>query len=49
MRPALTTVRTPRAEISQTAAAMLIALIHGEPVTTPCVDLGYRLLLHQSP
>lgn len=48
MLPALTTVHTPRAEIGQAAAAMLLALIHGEPVATPCVDLGYRLLVRQS-
>jgi LacI family gluconate utilization system Gnt-I transcriptional repressor len=48
MLPALTTVHTPRAEVGQAAAAMLIALIHGEPVTTPCVDLGYRLLIRES-
>jgi LacI family transcriptional regulator, gluconate utilization system Gnt-I transcriptional repressor len=44
MLPPLTTVRTPRAEIGQAAAAMLLALMRGEPVAQPCVDLGYALV-----
>ncbi|MGH8831794.1 MAG: LacI family DNA-binding transcriptional regulator, partial [Polaromonas sp.] len=37
MLPALTTVRTPRAEIGSAAARMLLALMHGEAVASPCV------------
>lgn len=44
MLPPLTTVRTPRAEIGQAAAAMLLALMRGETVSPACVDLGYTLL-----
>ena len=48
MLPALTTVSTPRAEIGQAAAAMLIALTHGEKVDVACVDLGYQLVVRGS-
>ncbi|MGH3756117.1 MAG: LacI family DNA-binding transcriptional regulator [Pseudonocardiaceae bacterium] len=48
MLPALTTVRTPRAEIGSAAARMLLALMHGEAVTSPCVDLGYELVVRAS-
>jgi LacI family gluconate utilization system Gnt-I transcriptional repressor len=48
MVPPLTTVRTPRAEIGQAAAQMLIALMHGEPLNATAVNLGYALQLRQS-
>ncbi|SFB83882.1 transcriptional regulator, LacI family [Polaromonas sp. OV174] len=48
MLPALTTVRTPRAEIGHAAARMLLALMNGESVATPGVDLGYELVVRAS-
>ncbi|MFZ2387250.1 MAG: LacI family DNA-binding transcriptional regulator [Polaromonas sp.] len=48
MLPPLTTVRTPRAEIGQAAARMLLALMNGETVASPCVDLGYELVVRAS-
>lgn len=48
MLPPLTTVRTPRAEIGTAAATMLLALMRGEDVAAPCVDLGYELLVRGS-
>jgi LacI family gluconate utilization system Gnt-I transcriptional repressor len=45
MLPPLTTVRTPRAEIGSAAAKMLLALMRGETVASPCMDLGYELLV----
>jgi LacI family gluconate utilization system Gnt-I transcriptional repressor len=48
MLPALTTVRTPRGEIGSAAAAMLLALINGQPVAVPRVDLGYQLITRSS-
>ncbi|MCW5663528.1 MAG: LacI family DNA-binding transcriptional regulator [Piscinibacter sp.] len=44
MLPPLTTVRTPRAEVGAAAARMLLALMRGEPVPAPVVDLGYELV-----
>lgn len=48
MLPALTTVRTPRGEIGSAAAAMLLALLNGEAVARPRVDLGYQLIERDS-
>jgi LacI family gluconate utilization system Gnt-I transcriptional repressor len=48
MLPSLTTVRTPRAEIGSAAAQMLLALMTGQPVQPPSVDLGYELLVRGS-
>ncbi|APW43501.1 LacI family DNA-binding transcriptional regulator [Rhodoferax saidenbachensis] len=48
MVPPLTTVRTPRAEIGQAAGQMLVALMQGETVPTPCLDLGYVLQARDS-
>lgn len=48
MLPTLTTVHTPRSEIGSAAAAMLLALMNREPVASPCVDLGYRLVVRAS-
>lgn len=48
MLPALTTVHTPRREIGSAAAAMLVTLMNGETVASPCVDLGYQLIVRES-
>ncbi len=48
MWPALTTVRTPRAEVGQSAATMLLSLMRGEPVAKHSVDLGWELVARQS-
>ena len=48
MQPALTTVRTPRAEIGRAAASMLLQLMRGEAVAQPALDLGFELVLRNS-
>lgn len=48
MVPPLTTVRTPRAQIGEQAARMLLALVRGETVQRRCVDLGYELVVRGS-
>ena len=48
MLPPLTTVRTPRAQIGIAAATMLLSLMRGETVPSPCVNLGYELLVRGS-
>ncbi len=48
MWPALTTVRTPRSEVGHAAAKMLLALMEGQIVATPCVDVGYKLVVRGS-
>ena len=48
MLPTLTTVRTPRAGMGEAAARMLLALMGGESVASPCVDLGYELVVRDS-
>lgn len=48
MVPPLTTVRTPRAEVGQAASAMLLALMRGETVKQPVVDLGFELIARGS-
>ena len=48
MLPPLTTINTPRAEIGTAAARMLIKLMKGEAVPTPCVDVGYELVVRGS-
>lgn len=48
MLPPLTTVRTPRSEIGRAAAAMLLALIRGEAVASPVVDLGFEVVVRDS-
>ena len=48
MLPPLTTIHTPRAEIGTAAAGMLIKLMKGEPVESPCIDLGYILVVRGS-
>jgi len=46
--PGLTTIRTPRAEIGQAAAQMLLALMREEDVPMPSVDVGYELMIRGS-
>jgi LacI family gluconate utilization system Gnt-I transcriptional repressor len=48
MLPPLTTVRTPRAQIGAAAARMLLALMAGQRVAQPCIDLGYELVVRGS-
>jgi LacI family gluconate utilization system Gnt-I transcriptional repressor len=48
MIPPLTTVHTPRTEIGEQAAKMLLALMRREPVAQPCIDIGYRLVVRGS-
>jgi LacI family transcriptional regulator, gluconate utilization system Gnt-I transcriptional repressor len=48
MLPPLTTVHTPRTEIGEAAARMLLALMKREPVVQTAVDVGYRLVQRQS-
>jgi len=48
MLPSLTTVHTPRTEIGEAAAQMLLKLMRKESVNTPSVDLGYRLVVRES-
>jgi LacI family gluconate utilization system Gnt-I transcriptional repressor len=48
MLPALTTVRTPRAEIGLAAATMLLTLMRGETPPQRSVDLGYELVIRAS-
>jgi len=46
--PGLTTIRTPRAEIGQAAAHMLLSLMRQEEVPKPSVDVGYELMVRGS-
>jgi LacI family gluconate utilization system Gnt-I transcriptional repressor len=48
MLPPLTTVHTPRTEIGEQAARMLLALMRREPVAQTSVDVGYQLVQRQS-
>jgi LacI family transcriptional regulator, gluconate utilization system Gnt-I transcriptional repressor len=48
MWPPLTTVRTPRAQIGEGAAQMLMALMRGETPPTSSIDLGFELVLRGS-
>lgn len=48
MLPPLTTVHTPLARIGEEAAAMLLKLMHHEPVPKRSVDVGYTLVVRQS-
>ncbi len=48
MLPPLTSVHTPRAEIGRAAADMLLKLMKGEPVDSPCIDVGYSLVVRGS-
>lgn len=44
MVPPLTTVATPRREIGEQAAQMLMKLMRGQPVETPHLDLGFQVV-----
>jgi LacI family transcriptional regulator, gluconate utilization system Gnt-I transcriptional repressor len=44
MLPPLTTVATPRREIGEQAAQMLMKLMRGEAVETPHLDLGFQVV-----
>ena len=46
--PRLTTVRTPRAEMGETAAQLLLSLIRRERVAKPTIDLGFELVVRES-
>jgi LacI family gluconate utilization system Gnt-I transcriptional repressor len=46
--PPLTTIHTSRAEIGRRAAQMLLALMRGEAVAEPVVDVGYELIIRES-
>jgi LacI family transcriptional regulator, gluconate utilization system Gnt-I transcriptional repressor len=48
MLPALTTIRTPRAQIGSCAATMLLQLIRGEAVAPASLDLGFELVQRAS-
>lgn len=48
MLPPLSTVRTPRSEIGTTSANMLLALIKGQTVPVPNIDLGFELITRES-
>lgn len=48
MLPPLTTVHTPRTEIGEEAARMLLALMKREPVAQTSVDVGYQLVVRGS-
>ena len=48
MVPPLTTVHTPRAEVGEAAARMLLSLMRGQAVASPKVDLGYEVLARAS-
>jgi len=48
MLPPLTTVHTPRTEIGEQAARMLLQLMRREPLTQNCIDVGYELIVRGS-
>ncbi len=48
MVPALTTVRTPRAEIGRRAAQLLLQLMDGQTTAQPVIDLGFELVVRGS-
>lgn len=48
MLPPLTTVRTPRARIGESAAHMLLTLMQGKTPEEPLVDLGFEIIERQS-
>lgn len=48
MWPPLTTVRTPRAQVGEAAAHMLLQLIRGETPDQPQLDLGFEIIARQS-
>ena len=48
MPPPLTTIRTPRSEIGESAARMLLALMRGEVPPSNSIDVGYELVVRES-
>jgi LacI family gluconate utilization system Gnt-I transcriptional repressor len=48
MLPALTTVRTPRAQIGEAGATMLLGLMRGQTPDKPCIDLGFEVITRRS-
>ncbi|MCK0196424.1 LacI family DNA-binding transcriptional regulator [Ancylobacter sp. 6x-1] len=48
MVPRLTSIRTPRARIGETAARHLLRLIDGESVSSCRLDLGFELMVRES-
>ena len=48
MLPTLTSVRTPRAQIGEAAARMLLGLMHGETPLNPQLDLGFEIIERHS-
>jgi LacI family gluconate utilization system Gnt-I transcriptional repressor len=48
MWPPLTTIHTPRVEIGESAATMLLQLMRGEAVVTHSVNVGWQLVKRQS-
>lgn len=48
MVPPLTTVRTPRGEVGQAGASMLLGLMRGTPAPASCIQLGYELVVRGS-
>ncbi|RZJ10774.1 MAG: LacI family DNA-binding transcriptional regulator [Rubrivivax sp.] len=48
MVPPLTTVATPRGAIGEQAAQMLMALMRGQPVEQPHLDLGFQIVKRAS-
>ncbi|MCV5926216.1 substrate-binding domain-containing protein, partial [Escherichia coli] len=48
MVPPLTTVRTPRSEVGEAGARMLLQLMRGEQPRPSCVRLPYEVVVRQS-
>jgi LacI family transcriptional regulator, gluconate utilization system Gnt-I transcriptional repressor len=48
MWPSLTTIRTPRVQIGESAATMLLQLMRGEAVEQSSIDLGWSLVQRDS-
>jgi LacI family gluconate utilization system Gnt-I transcriptional repressor len=48
MWPPLTTVRTPRAQVGEAAAKMLLQLMNGDSPENPQLDLGFEIIERQS-
>ncbi|MBP6894885.1 MAG: LacI family DNA-binding transcriptional regulator [Pseudacidovorax sp.] len=46
--PSLTSVRTPRREIGQAAAGMLLQLMRGTPVEQSCIELAWEVVGRES-
>jgi LacI family gluconate utilization system Gnt-I transcriptional repressor len=46
--PSLTSVRTPRREIGQAAAGMLLQLMRGTPVEQSCIELAWEVVARES-